>query len=287
MATILRGAPVAAALTEDLRRRVQALTKCGVTPTLATVRVGAREDDLAYERGIGKRTEKVGFTVLSFALDADVTQEDLMAVIDRVNGDPSIHGCLMLRPLPAHLDEAAACALLDPAKDVDAVAPSSLYRVLAGEDGGFAPCTAEAVLRILDAAAVSLEGARVTVVGRSLVIGRPVAALLMARNATVTVCHTRTRDLAVECARADIIIAAAGHTGTVTAACVRPGQVVVDVGTNWDAAAGRLVGDVAFDEVEPIVAAITPVPGGVGAVTTTVLASHVIEAAERAAALRS
>ena len=163
---------------------------------------------------------------------------------------------------------------------MDGITPVSLAGVFAGGGAGFAPCTAEAALALIDAAGVELSGARVTVVGRSLVIGRPVASLLTARDATVTVCHTRTRDLAAECARADVLVVAAGHAGTVGAACARPGQVVIDVGVNWDAAAGRLVGDVSFDEVEPLVAAITPVPGGVGAVTTAVLARHVVEAAE-------
>ena len=164
---------------------------------------------------------------------------------------------------------------------------ASLLSTLAGRAGGFAPCTAEAVLEVLDHYGVALEGARVTVVGRSLVIGKPVSLMAQARNATVTMCHTRTSDLSAECRRADVLVAAAGHAGTVGADCVAPGQVVVDVGINWDEKSQRLVGDVDFDAAEPVVAAITPVPGGVGAVTTAILAKHVIEAAERAAAERS
>ena len=164
---------------------------------------------------------------------------------------------------------------------------ASLLSTLAGRTGGFAPCTAEAVLEVLDHYGVALEGARVTVVGRSLVIGKPVSLMVQARNATVTMCHTRTADLSAECRRADVLVAAAGHAGAVGADCVAPGQVVVDVGINWDEKSQRLVGDVDFDAAEPVVAAITPVPGGVGAVTTAILAKHVIEAAERAAAERS
>ena len=204
-----------------------------------------------------------------------------MAVIDEVNTDAAINGCLMFRPLPKTLDEAAACAALDPAKDVDCITEGSLYGVFANRPIGFAPCTAEACIEVLDHYGYDLTGARVTVVGRSLVIGKPVSMMLQARNATVTMCHTRTRDLAAECRDAEILVVAAGHIGTVGADAVAPGQVVIDVGINWDETAGKLCGDVAFDEVEPRVAAITPVPRGVGSVTTAVLAKHVIVAAER------
>ena len=215
------------------------------------------------------------------------TQEELLACVADVNADPSVHGCLMFRPLPSQLDERVAAAVLDPAKDVDCMTDASLLSTLAGRAGGFAPCTAEAVREVLDHYGVALEGARVTVVGRSLVIGKPISLMVQARNATVTMCHTRTADLSAECRRADVLVAAAGYAGTVGADCVAPGQVVVDVGINWDEKSQRLVGDVDFDAAEPVVAAITPVPGGVGAVTTAILAKHVIEAAERAAAERS
>ena len=281
MAELLKGAPVAAAITEGLIPRVEALAARGVTPTLAIVRVGEREDDLSYERGAKKRCAKVGIDVRGFVLASDCSQRELMDVIARVNGDPSIHGCHMFRPLPRTLDQDAACAALDPAKDVDCITAGSLYGVFANQPTGFPPCTAEAVVALLDHYGYELSGARVTVVGRSLVIGKPVSMMLQARNATVTMCHTRTSDLAAECSRAQILVAAAGHAGTVGADCATPGQVVVDVGINWDESAGRLVGDVDFEAVEPIVRAITPVPGGVGSVTTAILARHVVEAAER------
>ena len=284
MATELRGAPVAKALTEQLVTRVAALKDKGVEPTLAIVRVGEREDDLSYERGALKRCEKVGLGVRQFVLPADCTQDELMAVIEQVNTDDGIHGCLMFRPLPKTLDEAAACAALSPAKDVDCITEGSLFGVFANRPIGFAPCTAEAVIEVLDHYGYNLTGANVTVVGRSLVIGKPVSMMLQARNATVTMCHTRTRDLPAECRKAEILVVAAGHIGTVRGDAVAPGQVVVDVGINWDDAAGKLVGDVAYDEAEPVVDAITPVPGGVGSVTTAVLAKHVVEAAERTVA---
>ena len=281
MAELLKGGPVARAITEDLASRAAALRAAGVTPRLAIVRVGEREDDLSYERGALKRCEKVGIEAKQVLLPGDCSQEELLHVVQELNDDASVHGVLLFRPLPDQLDEAEVARSLDPAKDVDCMTPSSLLHTLADMGEGFAPCTAEAVLAILDHYEVPLGGARVAVVGRSLVIGKPVSLMLQARNATVTMCHTRTRDLASELKRADVIVAAAGHAGTVGAECVAPGQVVVDVGINWDEQAGKLVGDVDFDAAEPVVAAITPVPGGVGAVTTSILAKHVIESAEK------
>ena len=281
MSEVLRGAPVAGAITERLVPQVEGLVARGITPTLAIVRVGERPDDLAYERGATKRAQKVGLGLRKVVLSADCDQASLMDAIRAVNDDPSVQGCLLLRPLPSPLDEEAACAALSPEKDVDCVTEASLYGVFSNRPKGFPPCTAEAVIELLDHYGVGLDGARVTVVGRSLVIGRPLAMMLQARNATVTMCHTHTRDLAAACREADIVVAAAGHARTVGRECARPGQVVVDVGINWDETAGRLVGDVDFDGVSAVVDGITPVPGGVGAVTTAVLAKHVVEAAKR------
>ena len=283
MAELLKGAPVAKKLTAELAERAESLRGVGVVPTLAIVRVGEREDDLSYERGALKRCEKVGIDARRIVLGADASQGDLMDAIGRINADRAIHGCLVFRPLPKHLDEQAVSQTLDPAKDVDCMTPSSLLSTLAGAGAGYAPCTAEAVIQLLDHYGVELDGANVVVVGRSLVIGRPVAAMLTARNATVTMCHTHTRDLAAVCRRADIVVAAAGHARMLGADAFAPGQTVVDVGINWDEQAGKLVGDVDFDAVEPVVNAITPVPGGVGSVTTAMLAKHVIEAAESCA----
>ena len=281
MALLLKGKPVADAINDELAPRIEALKSDGVLPTLAIVRVGEREDDLSYERGASKRCETLGLGLKKFVLDADCTQDELMAVIEQVNADTSIHGCLMFRPLPAHLDEEAACAALAPEKDVDGITAGSLYGVFANRAYGFPPCTSEACVRLIEHYDYRLEGARVAVVGRSLVIGKPVSMMLQAKNATVTMCHTRTRDLDAACREADILVVAAGHINTVGANAVREGQVVVDVGINWDADAGKLCGDVDFDAVESIAGAVTPVPGGVGSVTTAVLALHVVEAAER------
>lgn len=281
MAQLWKGAPVAAALTEQLSQRAQALIAKGVTPTLAIVRVGERPEDLSYERGALKRCEKVGIAVRQYLLTATSSQTDLMEVIKEINRDDSIHGCLLFRPLPKHMDEAAVCAALSPAKDVDGITAGSLAAVFSGNGAGYPPCTAQACLEILDHYGYELKGKRAVVVGRSLVIGKPVSMLLLGRHATVIICHTRTADLPAECRRADVLVAAAGKAGAVSAQCLAPGQVVLDVGINVDED-GNLVGDVDFSAAENTVEAITPVPGGVGAVTTSVLARHVIEAAEKA-----
>lgn len=283
MAEILKGAPVANALTERLKESVNALRARAVTPTLAILRVGERADDLAYERGAMKRCDKIGIAVSSVTLPADVKQGALMAQIARLNSDSTINGILMFRPLPPQLDEAAACEALLPAKDLDGITSGSAAALYSGTGTGFAPCTAEAVVALLKHYGVELSGKNVAVVGRSLVIGRPVSMLLLGENATVTMCHSRTRDLASVIRRADIVVAAMGKAEVLGAEYFTPGQTVIDVGINYSEAKGKLVGDVDFDAVEPIVAAITPVPAGVGSVTTAVLASHVVSAAERTA----
>ena len=281
MAEILKGAPVAAALSEKLIQRAEALKQAGCVPTLAILRVGERPDDISYETGAMKRCDKIGIAVKRFLLPADCTKEQLLDTIREINGDGSIHGCLMFRPLPDKAMEEAACALLALEKDVDCMTAGSLAAVFTGKGAGYAPCTAQACIELLDHYGVDLKGKRATVIGRSLVIGKPVSMMLQQKNATVTMCHTRTVDMPGVCREAEIIVAAAGKAGVVNRDFAAPGQVVVDVGINVDEN-GKLCGDVKFDEVEPVVAAITPVPGGVGAVTTAVLAKHVIEAAEKA-----
>lgn len=275
-----KGAPVAAALMEDLTGRIERLSGAGVTPTLAIVRVGERPDDRAYETGAVKRCEKAGVAVKRFPLPAGCSALELRAVLEHINAVSEIHGCLMLRPLPDPAMEEMACALLDPKKDVDCMTPAALAGVFAGKGWGYPPCTAQACLELLKYYKTALTGKRAVVVGRSLVIGKPVSMLLQAENATVTMCHTRTVDLPAVCRGAEVLIAAAGRANLLGADHVSPGQVVLDVGINVDES-GKLCGDVKFDEAEPVVSAITPVPGGVGAVTTAVLVKHVVEAAER------
>lgn len=280
MATLLKGAPVVAAMNEESARRCAALKEKGIVPTLAVVRVGARPDDLSYERGVTKRCDAVGVAVRQFLLPEDATQEQLLAVLDEVNRDSSIHGCLLFRPLPKGMDDETVRAALAPEKDVDGITDVSLAGVFSGTKHGFPPCTAQACAEILDYYQVPLSGARVTVVGRSLVVGKPAAMLLDKRNATVTICNSRTRDLPSICREADVVVVAMGKRGFLGGDCFRAGQTVVDVGIHMGDD-GKLCGDVRFAEAEPVVDAITPVPGGVGTVTNSVMVRHVIEAAER------
>ncbi len=280
MAKLLKGAPAAAALTEKLAERSEALKARGVEPCLAIVRVGEKGDDIAYENAAVKRCAKAGITVKHFLLRAEAGKEELLEVIREINADDAVHGCLMFRPLGDREAEAAACALLDPAKDADSMTETSLAGVFACTDRGYPPCTAEAVMELLDYYQVPLEGKRVTVIGRSMVIGKPVSMMLQKKNATVTMCHTRTADLPGACRQAEILVAAAGKAGLVDETFVSPGQIVIDVGINVNKE-GKMCGDVDFERVEPIVSAITPVPGGVGAVTTAMLCRHVIMAAEK------
>lgn len=281
MAEHWKGAPVAQALTERLATRADELKARGIIPTLAIVRVGERPEDLSYERGALKRCEKVGIRVKQFTLPEESSHGDLLAVIEQINGDREIHGCLLFRPLPPHMDEAVICAALDPAKDVDGITAGSLASVFTGSGAGYPPCTAQACMEILDYYGCDLTGKRAVVVGRSLVVGKPLSMLLLGKNATVTLCHTRTADLAAECRRAEVLIAAAGRANMISRDHLASGQLVLDVGINVDEN-GNLVGDVDFAAADEIVGAVTPVPGGVGAVTTSVLAAHVLQAAEEA-----
>lgn len=283
MARVLNGAEVSAALNERIRKSAETLRKNGTQPTLAIVRVGARPDDIAYEKGAMKRCEALGVAVRQFLLPESVSQAEMLAVIEKINADDGIHGCLLFRPLPAHLQEQEICEALRPAKDVDSMTTASLAGVFVNRSLGYAPCTAQAVMETLHHYGIDCKGKNAVVIGRSLVIGRPVAMLLMHENATVTICHTKTVDVAEIARRADILIAASGQMESLGAAYFRPGQTVIDVGIGWNAEKGKLCGDVRFDEAEPVVGAITPVPGGIGSVTTSVLVSHVVEAAEKAA----
>lgn len=280
MAEHWKGAPVAQALTERLIVKADQLKRQGIVPTLAIVRVGERPEDLSYERGALKRCEKVGIRVKQFTLPKEAGHGDLMEVIQQINADREIHGCLLFRPLPAHIDEESICAALDPAKDVDGITAGSLASVFTGSGAGYPPCTAQACMEILKHYGCDLTGKRAVVVGRSLVVGRPLSMLLLRKNATVTVCHTRTADLPAECRRAEVLIAAAGVANMIGRDHLAPGQMVLDVGINVDQD-GNLVGDVDFAAADEIAGAVTPVPGGVGAVTTSVLAAHVLQAAEQ------
>jgi len=281
VAELLKGAPVAAAINETTAADAETLSRQGIVPTLAILRVGERPDDIAYERGAAKRCEKLGVAVKIITLPADVSQDELLKQVESMNNDGAIHGILMFRPLPKHIDEALVCESISPAKDVDGITSGSLAGVFAGTDAGFPPCTPKACIEILDHYGINVQGKKVVVVGRSLVVGKPAAMLLLAKHATVTVCHTRTADMPAVCREADILLVAAGRANVVDRSYISPGQIVLDVGINSDEH-GNLCGDVNFGQAEPIVAAITPVPGGVGTVTTSVLVRHVVMAAKRA-----
>jgi len=282
MAELLKGAAVVAALNEKMIADITELKAKGVNPTLAILRVGERPDDISYEKGATKRAETVGVDVKNVLLPNDVTQEELIKNVEALNNDASVHGVLIFRPLPKHLDEEAVRQTLSPVKDIDGITDGSLAGVFTGNNNGYPPCTAQACMEILDYYGVDCKGKRAVVVGRSLVVGKPAAMMLTAKHATVTICHTRTVDMPSVVKQAEIVVVAAGKMRAITKDYFSDGQVVVDVGINWDDAANKLAGDVDFDAAEPIVGAITPVPGGVGTVTTSVLISHVVAAAKRA-----
>ena len=291
MAKLLLGKEVTDALNAKLQERTAALREKGIVPTLAIIRCGANPSDLSYEKGATKRAELVGVAVRNYLLPEDVTKEALLATIDEINADDSVHGVLMFRPLPKHLkaDQNEICNRLDPKKDMDCMTDLSNAGVFEGRsDLGYAPCTPAACMEILDYYGIDCKGKNAVVIGRSLVVGKPAAMMLMGKNATVTVCHTRTKDVPSVTREADIVISAAGVLNSLTRDFVRPGQVVIDVSINWDenkpnakGGLGAIAGDAVFADVEPIVDAITPVPGGVGSVTTSVLMKHVVEAAEK------
>ena len=278
MAKRLSGKEVTAALNARIRANVETCRAHGVEPTLCMVRVGDDPSDMSYERGASKRCETLGVACKQVHLPEDVSQDELLSVIEDVNQDPAIHGLLLFRPLPKHLDQALIENALDPAKDVDCMTDLSMSGVFTGKQIGFPPCTPQACMEILDHYGYDCTGKKAVVIGRSLVVGKPAAMMLIKKNATVTICHTRTKDMPAVTRDADLIIVAAGRAGVIGADYVREGQTIIDVGINVNAE-GKLCGDVDFAAVEPVVDAITPVPGGVGTVTTSVLVGHVADAA--------
>jgi methylenetetrahydrofolate dehydrogenase (NADP+)/methenyltetrahydrofolate cyclohydrolase len=278
MSIIMKGSEVASAMKEELLREVEKLAQKGIVPELAIVRVGARPDDLAYERGAIKKMGGIGIHCKVIELPESISQADFEKEFSAVNSNPDIHGILLFRPLPKQLNEDAVRSMINPKKDIDCMSPVNIAKVFSGDESGFAPCTAEAVMEVLAHYAIDVRGKRVTVVGRSMVVGKPLSMLLLKKNATVTICHTKTIDLEETCRNAEILVAAAGKAAMITADFVSENSVVVDVGINVDSD-GKLCGDVDFDAVAPKTASITPVPGGVGAVTSSVLAKHVVCAA--------
>lgn len=287
MAEILKGAPVIEAMKQKMISDAAALLEKGIVPTLCILRVGERPEDLSYEKNAVKKAAQVGVRTVIEVLPPDVSQESFDAVLERLNKDASVHGILMFRPLPSHLDSERARSMLSPEKDVDGCTDGSLAGVFTNSKKGFPPCTAQAAMEMLKFYNIPISGKKAAVIGRSLVIGRPVGMMLMHENATVVNCHTRTADPAGICREADILICALGKLHAIGPEYTNSDQVIIDVGINWDESKGGISGDCDFEKVEPEVKAISPVPGGVGGVTSTVLISHVIEAAERQSEKRS
>lgn len=273
---ILKGADASAAIKIQVAEGLERLK--GKVPKLGIIRVGERADDKSYERGAVKRMESFGLRVQSYVYPEKISHEDFEKEFRTINEDPNVAGILLLRPLPGQISEKQIENMIDPAKDLDGISPANIAKVFAGDSTGFAPCTAEAVVEMLKAAGISISGKRITIVGRSMVVGRPLSMLLLQENATVTICHTRTRELAGACRSAEILVAAAGKAGMIDQSFVGKDAVVIDVGINVDEK-GRLCGDVDFDSITEIASMATPVPGGVGAVTTAVLAKHLVRAA--------
>lgn len=279
-AKLMLGKDTAAAVKAELDREIEKLKERSVMPRLDIIRVGDRPEDLAYENGARKRFEKLGIELEVTELPCDVTEEEFEKTLQGMNEDPLVHGILVFRPLPETLDVDRIARLTAPEKDVDCFDPVNIAKVLNGDNDGFAPCTAEAAIEIGERGGIDFDGKNVTIIGRSMVVGRPLAMMLLKKDATVTVCHLHTKDLKESCKNADVIISAAGHAGLVTEDMVKDGASIIDIGINVTED-GKLVGDVDFDAVSEKAARITPVPGGVGGVTTSILARHVVIAAER------
>jgi len=280
MAELLKGIDVVNAMKQGLIDKNNELVAKGVVPCLAIVRVGERQDDLAYENGAIKRFDGLGIKVRVFAFPETIAQAEFEAEFTKINDDESVHGILLFRPLPKTLDEGPIKKIINPDKDVDCMCAENFAKVFVGDDSGYAPCTPRGVIELLKHYGIPLAGAKVALAGRSMVVGKPLAMLLVKENATVTICHTKTVDLPAVCREADIVIAAAGVAKMIGREHISPGAVVIDVGINVDES-GNMCGDVDFEAAEQVASKITPVPGGVGTVTTSILAMHTLQAAEK------
>lgn len=273
---ILKGADVVAAINQSIKDE---LTEMTYVPKLAIVRVGEKPDDISYERGATKRMETVGLRCEAYHFPEDITDAEFKKEFMKINDDEDVDAILLLRPLPKHINESDIEKMINPVKDVDGISPANMAKIYSGDKTGFAPCTPTAVIEMLDYAKVDLTGKRVAIVGRSLVVGKPLAMLMIGRNATVTVCHTKTVNMKETCKAAEIVVAAAGRAKMLNNEYVGEGAVVVDVGINMDENF-KLCGDVDFETITETASMATPVPGGVGTVTTSVLAKHVVAAAK-------
>ena len=278
----LLGLPAAKELQEEIINKLEEFKKSsnypGRLPKLAIVRVGERADDLYYEKSAVKKIDTLGMETSISAFPANIKQDEFLREFSKINEDDGIDGILMFSPLPNTLNEKEILDIMKPEKDLDGLTKTNQVKVYLGERDGYAPCTAAAVMQLLKYSKTSLAGKNVVVIGRSAVIGKPVSMLLLKENATVTICHSKTDNIEEVCKRADVLVAAVGRAKMVTDAFVKNGAVVIDVGINQDSD-GNMCGDVDYDKVAPKASLITPVPRGVGSVTTTILASHLLDAA--------
>lgn len=281
MGEIIKGKPVGDALSEVLKGECEALVKEGIQPKLAILRVGAKPNDLSYEKGALKKCETIGITTEVTELPDGTTQKQYIETLQKLNADSSVHGILTFRPLPEGIDEDVIKNVIAPEKDVDCFSPMNTAKLMEGDKTGFPPCTPTAVVEILKHYNVPLKGANVVVLGRSMVVGKPVSMLLLGENATVTICHSKTKDLPKVCANADVLVAGVGRARMVTADYIKEGAVVIDVGINAKPEGGGICGDVDTDDVVGKASMVTPVPAGVGSVTTSILAKHVIKACKQ------
>ena len=272
----LRGKKVSDGIKEYVSKELETLS---FVPKLAIVRVGENPDDMSYERGATKKLKSFGLDVASYVFSQDISDEDFKKAFKDINEDDEVTGILLLRPLPRTINEKDIENMIDPKKDLDGISPINIAKVFAGDTTGFSPCTAEAVIEVLKAYDIELTGKRVTVVGRSMVVGKPVSMLLLKENATVTMTHTRTVDLKKTCSDAEIVVAAAGRAKMLNSDYCGQDAVMIDVGINVDEN-GKLCGDVDYATLDGKASAATPVPGGVGTITTAVLAKHLIQAAK-------
>ncbi len=272
----LRGKKVSDGIKEYVSKELETLS---FVPKLAIVRVGENPDDMSYERGATKKLKSFGLDVASYVFPQDISDEDFKKAFKDINEDDEVTGILLLRPLPRTINKKDIENMIDPKKDLDGISPINIAKVFAGDTTGFSPCTAEAVIEVLKAYDIELTGKRVTVVGRSMVVGKPMSMLLLKENATVTMTHTRTVDLKKTCSDAEIVIAAAGRAKMLNSDYCGQDAVMIDVGINVDEN-GKLCGDVDYATLDGKASAATPVPGGVGSVTTAVLAKHLIQAAK-------
>lgn len=272
----LRGKKVSDGIKEYVSKELETLS---FVPKLAIVRVGENPDDMSYERGATKKLKSFGLDVASYVFPQDISDEDFKKAFKDINEDDEVTGILLLRPLPRTINEKDIENMIDPKKDLDGISPINIAKVFAGDTSGFSPCTAEAVIEVLKAYDIELTGKRVTVVGRSMVVGKPVSMLLLKENATVTMTHTRTANLKKTCSDAEIVIAAAGRAKMLNSDYCGQDAVMIDVGINVDEN-GKLCGDVDYATLDGKASAATPVPGGIGTITTAVLAKHLIQAAK-------